>query len=163
MTNRGVTGVAPVERILRESGSDDAIILALIEGGRLRVDAVNGLVYAPRSNTPNKPLGTPTKKGYLRTCICIDGKRRRHYFMVHRIVWVSVNGPPPAGYEIDHKNRSKSDNRISELEAVSGEENRRRATIDGAYRWTAERIQEKRSRGAAAPQDGRGASDPKDV
>ena len=69
----------------------DLAILALIEGGRLRVEPAAGLFYAPRSNTPDKPIGSLTKKGYLRACINVGGKQM--HFMVHRIVWVSVHGP----------------------------------------------------------------------
>jgi HNH endonuclease len=112
--------------------TNDEIIIALIMAGRLRVDAIAGLVYAPKSNTPDKPIGALTTKGYLRACINVNG--RQHHFMVHRIVWVSVHGPLPDGYEVDHGDRlAKTDNRIEKLEAVPGTENMRRAKVDGAF------------------------------
>lgn len=109
----------------------DQMILDLIAVGRLRVDAEAGLVYAPKSNTPGKPVGAQTKKGYLRLCTNIAG--RQHHFMVHRIVWVSVNGPVPDGHEVDHIDRVKTDNRISNLEAVPGSVNMDRAVKAGAF------------------------------
>lgn len=110
----------------------DQMILDLIEAGRLRVDAEAGHVYAPKSNTPTKPVGAPTKKGYLRLCINVNG--RQHHFMVHRIVWVSVNGPVPDGYEVDHGDRMKTNNRIGNLEAVPGTVNMARAAKAGAFK-----------------------------
>lgn len=107
----------------------DLAILALIKNQRLRVDAEAGLVYATKSNTPDKPIGTLTKKGYLRACINICGQQM--HFMVHRIVWVSVYGPLPPNHQIDHGPAGKAVNRITNLEAVTGLENMRRAARAG--------------------------------
>lgn len=110
----------------------DLAILALIERGRLQVDAEAGLVYAPKSNNPGKPVGALTKKGYLRACITLAGKQM--HFMVHRIVWVSVNGPLQPGHEIDHADTIKDNNQIDNLEAVPGRVNIARAKAAGLFR-----------------------------
>lgn len=107
----------------------DLAILALIEAGRLRVDTEQGLVFAPKSNTPNKSIGAVTKKGYLRACITVSAKQM--HFMVHRIVWVSANGPVPPGHQIDHGDTDKQNNRLSNLEAVPGRVNMARAKAAG--------------------------------
>lgn len=107
----------------------DLAILSLIESGRLRIDADAGLVYAPKSNTPEKPIGAVTKKGYLRACITVSGKQM--HFMVHRIVWVAVNGPVPPGHQVDHNDTDKQNNRIGNLEAVTGTVNMGRAAAAG--------------------------------
>lgn len=112
--------------------NNDAFIVALIEAGRIRVDAENGLVFAPKSNTPEKPVGARTKKGYLRLCVSIEGRQR--HFMVHRIVWVSVHGPLPPRHEVDHKDRVKTNNRIANLESVPGRINLDRAVEAGAFK-----------------------------
>lgn len=110
----------------------DKLIIDLISVGRLRVVADAGLVFAPKSNTPDKVCGSLTKKGYLRICMNVDGKQK--HFMAHRVVWVSVHGPVPDGCQIDHRNTIKSDNRISNLEAVTGVENMRRGALNGCFR-----------------------------
>ena len=115
----------------------DDLIVEMIAAGRLRVDASAGLVYAPRSNMPEKPVGALTKKGYLRICLNVNG--RQAHFMAHRVVWVSVNGPLAEGHEIDHKNRIKTDNRIGNLDRVTGTENMRRAKHAGAFRHVGRR------------------------
>ena len=110
----------------------DLSILSLIDSGRLRVDPEAGLVFAPKSNTPDKPIGALTAKGYLRACINVGGKQM--HFMVHRIVWVSVNGPVPPLHQIDHGDTVKTNNRISNLEAVPGVVNMARAKAAGLCR-----------------------------
>lgn len=107
----------------------DLAILALIEAGRLKVDAEAGLVFAPKSNTPDKPIGALTAKGYLRACINSGGKQM--HFMVHRIVWVSVNGPVPPRHQVDHRDTIKTNNRIGNLESVPGLVNMARAKAAG--------------------------------
>lgn len=109
----------------------DLAILALIEGGRLRVDVETGLAYSTRSNAPDKPIGARTAKGYLRACVTLAGKQM--HFMVHRIVWVSVNGPLPPNHQIDHCDADKSNNRIGNLEAVLGRVNIARAKAAGLF------------------------------
>lgn len=109
----------------------DEMTAHLLAVGRLRVDAEDGLVYAPRSNTPDKPVGALTRKGYLRLCVNVGGKQ--HYFMVHRIVWVSAHGPLPPGFQIDHGKGGKTDNRLSNLEGVTGAENMQRGVRDGKF------------------------------
>jgi hypothetical protein len=49
--------------------------------------------------------------GYL--CICLDGKR----YKAHRLAWFYVNGTMPSN-QIDHLNRDRVDNRISNLRDV---------------------------------------------
>ena len=112
-------------------GKNDRIILKLWGADRLRVYKTSGLVYALQSNTPNKPLGAKTSKGYLRTCLNWEG--RKYYFMIHRIVWITANGIPPSDLTIDHKNQNKQDNRLCNLEMVTDSENRKRATANKAY------------------------------
>lgn len=109
----------------------DLAILALIEQRRLYVDAEQGLVYAPKSNTPSKPVGALTAKGYLRACVTLGGKQM--HFMVHRIIWVAVNGPVPPGYQVDHRDTDKSNNCIANLEAVTGRVNIARAKAAGLF------------------------------
>lgn len=117
---------------------NDQLIKELLQVGRLRVDLNSGFVYAPMSNTPSKPIGASTKKGYLRTCINYDGKQV--YLMVHRIVWVAAHGVPrDSSWHVDHGNGVKSDNRPCNLELVPGFENTRRATVAGFYRNNGER------------------------
>lgn len=116
---------------------NDIAILDLIARGRIIVDADNGLAYSTASNTPDSPIGCWTAKGYLRACISYSG--RQHHFMVHRIVWVSVHGAVPPGFEIDHRNRVKYDNRLSNLECVPGSINIERARQAGAFRGVGRR------------------------
>lgn len=51
----------------------------------------------------------------------IDGKR----YAAHRIIWEMHNGAIPEGMDIDHKNRKRRDNRLSNLRLCTNAENRR--------------------------------------
>ena len=110
----------------------DAAIVGLLSDGRLRVDTLSGYVFAARSNTPNKPLGATTAKGYLRTCISRGDWQVS--IMLHRVVWIAANGIPAPGQQIDHINGIKDDNRLLNLDVVSGVENMRRAAKAGVFR-----------------------------
>ncbi len=60
----------------------ETLVPQLVSSGRLRVDFDTGMIYSPRSNTPDKPLGAITNKGYLRVCLTIDGKQA-HALALH--------------------------------------------------------------------------------
>ena len=111
--------------------TSDELILELLELERLTVDEKSGLVYASRSNFPQRPIGALTTKGYLRTSINYRGQLVCP--MIHRIVWIAAHNIPAKGQVIDHKNRDKTDNRLCNLEAVTNAENIRRAKIAGAF------------------------------
>ena len=45
------------------------------------------------------------------------------HFMVHRLVWEAFNGPIPKGFQINHLNEDKTDNRLCNLALVTPSEN----------------------------------------
>lgn len=125
------SGVRPRSRVLQPEASGDALALpeeirrasGLIAAVLRRLlphqptgtfaDPKTGQVYSARLN----PIGHVCKDGYVR----LGGGRkwtgREQY--AHRIVWQAVNGPIPDGYQIDHRNHCKSDNRASNLQALT--------------------------------------------
>ena len=49
-------------------------------------------------------------------------KRKKHYFQ-HRFVFEAIKGVIPEGFEIDHKNEVKTDNRIKNLQLLTHQQN----------------------------------------
>lgn len=65
----------------------------------------------------NKPAGTIGSNGYVK--VRLSGR----VYYAHRIIWEMFYGRIPDGYEIDHINHDRSDNRIENLRCVHPHEN----------------------------------------
>ena len=89
------------------------------------IDPVAGVVYGASGT----PVGGVCADGYVRL-----GENGRGYLYAHRLIYEAVHGPIPEGLYVDHKNGCKSDNRISNLEAVTPSENLLRAFEQGLRR-----------------------------
>ncbi len=84
-----------------------------------RIDAERGLIYGLKG----KPIGSRDSSGYLQ----IDARSRAdvpgRMLSSHKLIWTAANGPIPDGFEVNHRNGNKADNRISNLELVTHQEN----------------------------------------
>lgn len=67
--------------------------------------------------------------GYLAVTLCVE-KHPRHLY-VHRLVWESINGEIPPGFEINHRDGNKKNNCISNLELVTRYQNMQHAIDTG--------------------------------
>lgn len=67
------------------------------------------------SRYANMPAGCVDERGYVRVVVRIDGMKRA--IRAHQLAWFITHGKLPQ-HEIDHINRVKSDNRISNLRDV---------------------------------------------
>lgn len=61
------------------------------------------------------------KKGYYE--ICFGTKIGKRQILVHRIIWEAFNGFIPEGYQINHINENKLDNRLENLNLMTPKEN----------------------------------------
>ena len=80
---------------------------------------------------------TPIAKGYLKVNLHRDGIRVNR--LVHRLVATEFIPNPENKLEVNHKNGIKIDNRVENLEWVTGEENRRHAYETGLQKHRDER------------------------
>lgn len=75
----------------------------------------------------------PNTKGYLRVCLS-DGARTVTR-VVHRLVLEAFGGSSPSpAYQCNHKNAIKTDNRIDNLEWVTGQENVDHSMANGLWK-----------------------------
>ena len=59
--------------------------------------------------------------GYYQVGLYKNSKVR--FYLVHRFVWEAFNGQIPEGYEVNHINEIKSDNRLENLNLMTHKEN----------------------------------------
>ena len=79
-----------------------------------------------KSAKTGKVLQQQHVNGYRFVNICKDGKTKNT--AVHRLVCAAFNGAPKSDdMQVDHLNMIRSDNRASNLEWVTGKENKARA------------------------------------
>lgn len=64
---------------------------------------------------------SPSGKGYLRLVLYMDGRTRS--VQAHIVIWTRANGEIPDGLQINHENLIKTDNRLANLELVTGHQN----------------------------------------
>lgn len=75
-------------------------------------DHETGLLTRKSNNTP---ILNPNQRGYIQVRI---GDKK---YQSHRLIWVYVNGSIPKGFQIDHINGDKSDNRLINLRLANGQ------------------------------------------
>lgn len=72
-------------------------------------------------NSKGKTLGSIGSDGYVHLITKKSGKYVN--VRVHKIIWKAFKGDVPDGYEIDHINGNKSDNRINNLQLLNHKDN----------------------------------------
>ena len=65
----------------------------------------------------------------------LRAKTKNNYY-VHRFIWECYNGLVPVGFEIDHINDNRSDNRLCNLQLVTPSENKKKAAKNTDYSFT---------------------------
>lgn len=93
------------------------------------INATTGEVFGMRGAR----IGCDNTHGY--ESVAIGGVSR----LAHRVIWECVNGPIPAGLQINHINGVKRDNRIANLEMVTASENIRHSFRTGLQSTAGER------------------------
>lgn len=87
----------------------------------LAIDADSGHLFWLKPTSVRVKVGdragSPHIEGYR--AVGIDGVS----LLEHRVVWVHVNGEIPDGFDVDHINRVRTDNRPCNLRLVSRTEN----------------------------------------
>lgn len=99
--------------------------------GRVRSAPFTDASGRPRKERMLKP--SPTTDGYLRANLWVAG--RAVHPLIHRLVHLAFHGPIPAGFEVNHLNGDRADNRPENLNSLSHGDNVRhsRDTLGALY------------------------------
>ncbi len=91
--------------------------------GRVRVWRTEGPVFAGEVPDFKAQLlqSSPTQRGYLHVGVTLDGVERT--MLVHRLVALAFLPNPENKPQVNHKNCRKQDNRLANLEWMTGKEN----------------------------------------
>ena len=73
--------------------------------------------------------------GYNTINICIDKKQNKYLF--HRFIWESYNGLTPEGKTIDHRDNDKNNNKLSNLNCCTQQENCKKSYMKRDYTFAA--------------------------
>ena len=107
--------------------------LELYKQGLIEVDPEYGIIYSWLSNSKDTrrrkevkriigAFGNKRKDWYLYLSAG-PSRKERYNILAHRFVWIVFKGEIPDGYEINHINGIKNDNRLCNLELVTKSEN----------------------------------------
>lgn len=84
-----------------------------------------------RNRTTNRMMSIVKVKGYHKVGLCRGGGERQKLVSIHRIIWETFRGEIPSGLCINHIDGDKTNNRLSNLEVVTAQENTAHATRTG--------------------------------
>jgi len=125
-----------VKRSVKPKPMSDRLILRLIRLGRIKVEFATGRVFRQqrlhnrwredwRELTPRADRNRNPANGSPYYFVIVIHKHRRKEIVVSKLVWMAYhNQLVPAGHDIDHKNRDKTNNSISNLRLLRSEINR---------------------------------------
>lgn len=129
-------GFPSIKKWNAEEMTKDEYIAWNLAEGHIIADPDTGKVYGTRGpggipyKEPKELKGTILNGYYV---VSIRNASTKMQCRVHRIIWISQNGIIPEGYCIDHINNDKTDNRITNLQLLTPQENSSKAADDNLY------------------------------
>jgi len=95
----------------------------------------NGNIINIIKKVPHR--GNEIHNGYLKVCVRKHAQPSQKKCYAHRFIWECFNGVIPDGKEIDHINNKKDDNRLSNLQLLTRQQNCKKSAKDRNYKFVA--------------------------
>jgi parvulin-like peptidyl-prolyl isomerase len=92
-----------------------------------------GDVISLKKNKISKLKNTITKNGYVSIKLSKKGQGKQTFELIHRLVYLTFIGEIPQGLEIDHIDRDKLNNNISNLRIATRSENMQNKKPNGYF------------------------------
>ena len=99
----------------------------------------NGYIITLVRKIPMK--GTKSGNGYLSVVVRRYRERNHKTMQAHRLIWECHNGMIPEGMVIDHINNVKDDNRLSNLQLLTQQENCKKSAKNRDYSFASKNHQ----------------------
>jgi hypothetical protein len=87
----------------------------------------SGVCRSLRRKTPRELKPIPVWTGYVRVGLYDENGENMKLRYLHRLVWEAHRDKIPKGFQINHKNGIKNDNRLCNLEVLTPSENGKHA------------------------------------
>ena len=109
----------------RNSMDRDSVIIGALQTGKIEVDYESGKIYSTRirgHEGERIELKGAECNGYIVHTLSFKGVKKQ--VRAHQVVWMAANGSYDKDtLQIDHINRNRKDNRLSNLRLVTAQEN----------------------------------------
>lgn len=112
--------------------ADEGIVLARLLFNTMAVDVERGHIFRIRDGVATRLTEYPGGRCGRYRFVMLHHSGSRRKMPVSRVVWMACHGRRiPEGYDIDHENRDRGDNRIENLRLRNSVENRGAWAHDG--------------------------------
>lgn len=111
------------------SKDNDSWFVGQVRSGRISISR-EGVVI---SSATEKEIGATGSGRYPKISLQDPETKQIKSMQIHRLVYLVHVGPIPDGYEVDHKDGDKENRSADNLEAITPEENSRRARSMGKH------------------------------
>lgn len=124
-TKNGRSLVREFVKIRKWKKATDGMVLELLRSDQLRINPVTASVFRRKENGTFAELAPQeSSNGYLCVIIYFGGECRKKVAVNRLQIMADIDSEIPDGFDIDHRNKDITDNRLKNLRLLASETNR---------------------------------------